>query len=177
MVEQESTHVEEWRPVVGYETEYEVSDYGRVRRTLQTRGTQCGILKQWQQKSGHKNVRLSSGNVSRLARVHRLVLEAFVGPCPALQMCRHDDGDPRNNRKSNLSWGTSQQNQLDRRKHGTDSRGERCVHAKLTNEKVREMRQLRAETGMTYQDIADRYGVCRRVAARAISGESWGNVS
>jgi HNH endonuclease/NUMOD4 motif len=36
-------------------------------------------------------------------RVHRLVLEAFVGPCPPGQECRHLNGNPSDNR-----WDSSQ---------------------------------------------------------------------
>lgn len=50
----------------------------------------------------------------RNRRVHRLVLEAFVGPCPPGMECRHLDDDPRNNRLDNLAWG--------------DPRGERRRH-------------------------------------------------
>jgi hypothetical protein len=51
--------------------------------------------------------------------VHRLVLEAFVGPCPEGMECRHLDGDPANNRLENLRWGTHRENAADQVRHGT----------------------------------------------------------
>jgi hypothetical protein len=45
--------------------------------------------------------------------VHRLVLLAFVGPCPDGLEGLHWDDDPANNRLSNLRWGTPGDNQRD----------------------------------------------------------------
>jgi len=56
--------------------------------------------------------------------VHRLVLEAFVGPCPKGKQARHfPDRDPTNNNLCNLSWTTPLKNQRDRFRHGTSNRG------------------------------------------------------
>lgn len=51
-------------------------------------------------------------------RVHRLILEAFVGPCPDGMEARHKDGNPGNNRLDNLAWGTKEENTEDNRKSG-----------------------------------------------------------
>ena len=63
-------------------------------------------------------VRLSENGKSRIFRVHRLVLEAFVGPCPNGLEARHLDGNPANNNRNNLCWGTPAENTEDKRKHG-----------------------------------------------------------
>ncbi len=49
-------------------------------------------------------------------RLHRLICEAFHGPCPEGQECRHLDGDPSNNRPENLVALTKQQHH---KLHGT----------------------------------------------------------
>lgn len=83
--------------------------------------------------------------------VHRLVLEAFVGPCPSGEGARHfPDRDPSNNRLSNLQWATQKVNQRDRVFHGTDTPGEKSCRAKLTEEKVREIRAEYRERPKTY---------------------------
>jgi hypothetical protein len=52
--------------------------------------------------------------------VHRLVLEAFVGPCPIGMQCRHfPDPNPANCNLKNLQWGTPMENTEDKRVHGT----------------------------------------------------------
>jgi hypothetical protein len=67
--------------------------------------------------------------------VHRLVLEAFVGPCPpGMEACHFPDRDPHNNSAKNLSWGTPKRNHRHRLIHGTDPTGERNPFAKLTDE-------------------------------------------
>jgi hypothetical protein len=43
-------------------------------------------------------------------KVHRLVCEAFNGPCPPGMVCMHKDENAKNNRPSNLLWGTQREN-------------------------------------------------------------------
>ena len=116
-----------WRPVAGCEGQYEVSNLGRVRSLdrIGTQGTRWGrsmsvrlkgrILKPGTVAGGYQYVKI--GPVGAL--VHRLVLEAFAGPCPEGMECAHDDGNPANNHASNLRWATKIENQADRRRHGT----------------------------------------------------------
>src|SRR5262249_4354731 len=49
--------------------------------------------------------------------VHRLVLEAFVGPCPPGMEARHVNGIKTDNRLVNLQWGTHRQNMRDKATH------------------------------------------------------------
>ena len=107
---------EEWRPVVGFDG-YEVSDQGRVRswKWKQVRvltGRRHG-------RCGHVDVHISGPGGKSRPFVHRLVMEAFVGPKPPGLETRHLDGDPTNNRLSNLRYGTVSENQLDSVRHGT----------------------------------------------------------
>src|SRR4051794_31712386 len=46
--------------------------------------------------------------------VHRLVLEVFVGPCPAGMECCHADGNSLNNALDNLRWDTPEANEADK---------------------------------------------------------------
>lgn len=43
-------------------------------------------------------------------KVARLVCEAFHGPAKPGQVCMHRDENSRNNRPSNLAWGTQKEN-------------------------------------------------------------------
>ncbi|MEU2013072.1 NUMOD4 motif-containing HNH endonuclease [Nocardia sp. NPDC019302] len=117
---------ERWRPVVGWEGLYEVSDQGAVRslerRVVFSDGRariQPGrLLGQHRTQSGHLTVRLSLNKSSELRKVHRLVLLAFVGPPPPGTECCHNDGDATNNRVENLRWDTRSANTLDKVAHG-----------------------------------------------------------
>lgn len=108
-------HTEQWRSTT-VRPDYVVSDLGRIRSP---RGN---ILKPYTLKSGHQQVSL--GKV-RGQYVHRLVLEAFIGPCPpGMQACHWDD-DPSNNALSNLRWGTPSDNGHDRTRNGRNPMAER----------------------------------------------------
>jgi len=109
--------------------------------------------------------------------VHRLVLEAFVGPCPEGMECRHLDGDPTNNRLSNLCWGTKMENHADRVTHGTDFRGARCPLARLTEEDVRNIRaQHRGKYG-EHVRLAKIFNVSPSTIACVARGATWKEIS
>lgn len=100
-----------WVPVPGH-PRYDVSDDGQVRSRVT--GTPR-VLKPFADSSGHLQVRLyrpQGGHVNAL--VHRLVLEAFRGPCPDGIEVRHLDDNPERNVLSNLAYGTRSENQVDR---------------------------------------------------------------
>lgn len=124
------TTEEEWRPVVGYEGVYSVSSLGNVRRDKQSPGAVRGrILKASEGHRGHLEVDLSNGSHSRRYLVHRLVLEAFIGPCPEGKEALHGDGTPGNNRVANLRWGTKHENRMDSVRHGTHANAKK-THCK-----------------------------------------------
>src|SRR3972149_1183846 len=95
---------EEWRPVVGWEGWYEVSNLGRVRRIKEAAGTRRGHILRWAVggKPPYPRVFLCREGKVLTKRVHRLVAEAFLGPCPEGQEVNHKDGDKANPRASNL---------------------------------------------------------------------------
>lgn len=125
--------MERWLPIPGYAGAYEVSDQGRVRSLPQTtsdgRRLKAKILKGRPQRSGHLSVNLTADGVNRNARVHRLVLLAFIGSAPAGMHALHLDGNPTNNRLDNLRWGTPSQNSLDAVAHGVHPQA-RKTHCK-----------------------------------------------
>lgn len=127
---------EQWRDVVGYEGLYQVSSEGRVRSLDRTYGSRLykGKLMNpsLEARSGYRVLGLHRNNKSRPARVHNLVLEAFVGPRPPRHDARHLNGDPTDNRLENLAWGTRRQNCIDAQIHGTWAHGESHGNAKLT---------------------------------------------
>ena len=108
---------------------------------------------------GYLRVKCGSGTQYR---VHRLVLEAFIGPCPDGMECCHNDGDPGNNRLDNLRWDTHSANSLDAVRHGTHpgfcNKGEKHPKAKLTESDVLRIRSL-AKEGVRNIDLAKGYGV------------------
>ncbi len=102
----------------------------------------------------------------------RLILQAFVGPCPNGMECCHNDGNPANNHVDNLRWDTRKNNVADTIKHGRHPCGESSGQAKLTDAKVRKARQFRRE-GKLHQEIADILGVSRTAITVLLGGKTW----
>lgn len=155
---------EEWRPVVGYEGHFEVSDLGRVRSLPRMRSGPCGrptkvcgrILMAQTDRKGYKRLILNKDG-KRLRLVHRLVAESFLGPGTGKDV-NHKNGDPGDNRLVNIEWATRQQNILHKHRVLGRGRGQDNNHAKLTEAHAIEALGL-ANTGLTLREAAERYGV------------------
>lgn len=166
---------EEWRPVVGYEDRYEVSEFGKIRNIRRPRKP---LLKQWTKKPyGHKTVNIiGNNNVRRGRLVHVLVLEAFFGPKQDGQETRHLDGDSSNNHISNLKWGTHIENMADSIRHGTfffaGNIGEENMHSKLMEKDVIEIKRM-LNNGKRGKDIAVKYGVTAAAIHLIKKGKNW----
>lgn len=110
---------------------------------------------------------------------HRLVLEAFVGPCPVGLLCCHADGNPANNRLSNLRWDTQAANVEDAKRHGThhvfDNRGERNGRRKLTEVTVLEMRRL-SDEGVPRDQLRLRFGVGKTTVNYVVRRLIWTHI-
>src|SRR5262245_52174442 len=109
-------------PIEGFPG-YRIGDEGSVWSCR--RGPQWRQLTISLQLNGYPYVSLQTGTRrgSHKSTVHRLVLEAFMGPCPPGLQCRHLDGNRQNNRLDNLTWGSASDNEADKRHHGTTQQG------------------------------------------------------
>lgn len=113
--------METWRPVVGFEGRYEVSDAGRVRsldarvRYVDRAGREGFRLHQGKVLSarisaGSRYVRVALAPSKTFRMVHTLVAEAFCGPRPDGYVAMHLDGNRRNNCADNIAWGSQSEN-------------------------------------------------------------------
>jgi hypothetical protein len=193
----------EYRPVSCFPG-YRVGSDGSVwscwaKRSLGIgRGAAYFIGKEWKPmkcrpniKSGYLQVMLSAGKRKCLRHVHRLVLEAFVGPCPdGMEVCHDPDRDKTNCRLDNLRWDTRANNHADKIKHGTTCRGDRHYSrtrpesvprgerhhaAKITEAIVREIRSL-ATRGVPRPVIQRKFGLSEAGVRRVIIRETWAHV-
>jgi hypothetical protein len=161
---------------------YSIGDDGSIWSQLYPSGKGRWRRGEWKRLKPypHRNGSLLIQLGARKYYVHRLVLEAFVGPCPDGMECRHLDGNPSNNRLDNLAWGTHSENERDKVRHGTSGTvcqlGIANASAKLTDEKVREMRRRHAE-GATASSIARELGVSHETARKVVTGMRWKHVS
>lgn len=174
---------EEWRPVVGFEGLYSVSDAGRIKShpRLVERSTSAYTTKERFMRPArgvdqpYWTLRLTKDRVTVTRSVHHLVLMAFVAPMPEGMEGCHNDGDTANNAKSNLRWDTRSSNHADKNAHGTSPTGERHPQAKLTEEAVLALRKRRA-AGASFAVLANEFGVTRMTAHRAATGTSWSHI-
>lgn len=174
---------EEWKEIPDYYGLYEASDFGGIRGIDRIAGGQNGkrkwpgkILKQKRNGQEHLQVRLSKDGFAKMHYVHRLVLSAFIGPCPkGMEACHYPDVSPANNALDNLRWDTHKGNCADTEIHGTRMKGEKNPFAKLTVESVIKARQLRL-TGKTLKEIGDEFGVSLSSIHMVLAGKTWRHV-
>ena len=148
------------KQIPGY-PDYSVTKDGRVW-SKPRRCTKGGWLKPGKDKFGYLHVVLCNGK-THVKRIHRIVLETFVGPRPLGMECRHLDGNPINNRLENLKWGTRSENQQDAVRHGTSgglkSRGERGYFSKLSDRDRRLIFSVYHDGAYTRRELADHFGM------------------
>ena len=90
----------EWRPVVGYEGLYEVSNYGDVKSAYTNK-----ILSHCTSE-GYHYVALYKDGTRHNKQVHRLVGEAFLPNPQNYPILNHKDENRKNNYHKNLEWCT-----------------------------------------------------------------------
>lgn len=160
---------ENWKPVVGHEGAYEVSDLGRVRSLPRSapvmladgRVTQRRLpgktLKPGLDSAGYLSVQL--GRKAGSVRVHWLVLSAFVGPAPAGAQRLHNDGCRTNNALANLRYGTRSENMQDLFRHGqralSADQVELIRERKAAGFEPNDKKKLAAEFGVSISTIND----------------------
>lgn len=110
--------------------------------------------------------------VRKLETVHRLVLSAFAGPPPPdAPFALHNDGNPRNNKSSNLRWGTHQENMLDSVSHGTHAgRANGKAQAAFSPQEIEKLREEFAAGNVTIRAMALSHGCGYLTMHRAVFG-------
>ena len=98
---------EYWKPVVGYEGHYQVSNFGRVKSIKFGKER---ILKPKKNKFGYLCINLYKNNIKKEYKVHRLVAEAFIDNPDNLPQVNHRDENKLNNNADNLEWCTHEYN-------------------------------------------------------------------
>ena len=172
---------EEWRPITGYEGCYEVSNFGRVRSLTRLLPFGGGVgLRQGRTckpetcHAGHRRIRLHKEGRGARFFVHRLVLGAFVGPCPIGMEAAHNDNDPTNNKVSNLRWDTRSGNHQDKHKFGTFPVGEKASRSILTEDQVRQIMFFKGT--ISQAQLAENHGVCPQTISAIHRGKSWSHL-
>ena len=167
---------EVWKPIAGYEGKYSISNYGRVKNTSCIHRTKMGmILNPWEGNKHYLYITLSKDSKRKTFAAHRLVLDAFVGKNPGGKQCAHWDGDPHNNRVSNLRWATAKENCADRDRQGRTAKGEKQGSSVLDEKAVKSILKLK-NSGMSKYEVGHLACVSYSTIERIWMGESWRDV-
>lgn len=181
---------EEWRPVVGYEGVYIVSESGAVMRIKAARGARINhCLKSAISNCGYFVVVLTPP--MKMFLVHRIVARAFLGiPPEGEEQVNHKDAIKTNNHYSNLEYVSPQGNSDHAAAHGLVPsgenhwskhqpekvhRGSNCHLSKLTEELVREIRNLCPKIHKT-KIVAAKYSVSKSTIKLIRNGTIWRHV-
>jgi hypothetical protein len=160
--------VEQWKPVLGYEGLYEVSDQGRVK-------SRKGFITPKPTNNGYLRTDLWKSGVRWRPTIHRLVAEHFI---PNLRQCpqvNHKDGNKSNNAAQNLEWCTASENAL----HAVELRGrhgEKAPTAKLTERDVIAINVM-LEKGVSGSWLANVFGVTNAQISHIRKGQQWRRVN
>lgn len=101
---------EEWRPIVGFEGLYEVSNKGKVKSLNYSRTKKSRIMKATKYSNGYMVVQLCKNKLKIHKSVHRLVAETFIPNPNNYPQINHKDEDKTNNHVNNLEWCTAKYN-------------------------------------------------------------------
>lgn len=172
-----------WKPIPGLPN-CEASSFGRVRyfkRGWRPHVQSWRVLKGWVETPRKRYRRFVVRIAGRKYAVHRLVLLAFVGPCPpGMQGCHHDD-DSSNNHLENLRWDTQKANAADAIRNGVlfgpkTGKGKivgSANHRSLLSEA--DVRSIRAVTNYwgVNADLARQFNVCPSAILSVRSRRTW----
>ncbi len=176
---------ESWKPVVNFEGYYEVSDMGRVRslgRRIRSAITHSKkqyrrprILRGGTVGGRYRNISFCVEGVETTWLVHKIVMEAFVGPTPDGLEINHKNGNKQDNRLDNLEFVTHKTNMIHARETGllVTPRGEASGGAILNNAQVSVIQTLLATSTLSYTQIAKAFGVSRTTISQINAGRTW----
>lgn len=161
-----------WAPVYGFEETHEVSTDGQVRRLACTFVNKLGhrkesaarLLKPTLKSNSYYHLTLWVSGEQKTLHLHRIVLEAFIGPCPEGMEGLHKNGVRSDNYLENLRWGTHVENCADRSRHGKSQ-------FVLTYEEALQIRDCRGR--LRQADVAEMYGVSQPTISAIQLGKIW----
>ena len=118
--------MEEWRDIPGYETYYQASSLGNIRRLNSIVAGRCNtlrrlagdVLKLQKNSNGYITVGFCINHSCKYQRVHRLVCMAFHPNSENKKFVNHKDGNKTNNHIDNLEWCTKSENEIHAYKTG-----------------------------------------------------------
>lgn len=167
---------EQWREIEDYEGLYQVSTFGRVR-SLKRKTTKGKIVKQMF-RNRYLFADLSKNGYRKSYSVGRLVALSHIPNPLNKPWVNHIDGNTKNNHVDNLEWCTPSENM----QHAFDTglkkptRGEDNPRAKLTTEKVKQIRAWYATGHWRVTALGRAFGVSHQAISDIIKRKKWKHI-
>jgi len=161
----------EIRDVVGYNGLYQVDNFGKV---WSVRGNY--YLIQRINKYGYPIVDLHQNGQRTTWKVHRLVGMAFLSNPFNKPFVHHKDHNKKNNVVTNLEWVTHQENVDYAKQHGVLARGSKNGSSKLIEHQVIQIRHQYNNTGISIDNLCNRYNVSKTTIYGIVNNKTWTHV-
>lgn len=186
-----TNEIEIWKPIIGYELLYEVSNFGRIKypnksivrrrknsseKTSQYRTEKFSIGHTT--KKGYLSIKLQNGFSLKSIVVHRLVAIHFIPNPDNLPQVNHKDGNKKNNNVDNLEWCDNSHNIKHAYAHGLLSRkGEKQNTCKIKESDVLELRDFYLKNPNSLLKVyAKKLNISTTSVCRIIKRKSWTHI-
>jgi transposase len=168
-------NTERWIPISEFKG-YEVSDLGRIKSFLQSKGVSLKILRQYKNNGGYLYSNLYKNKKSKSKTVHRLVALEFITNPENKPQVNHLKGNKTDNRVSELEWNTRSENELHAHLNGLKKslKGINTISNKLTEQQVLEIRNI--GRSISQRKIAEIYLVSHRTVCSILNRKLWKHI-
>lgn len=177
-----------WKDVVGWETFYAVSSFGRLKRLpvkikcLSRTGNPIEKIFKERIRKAHKNrdgylyTGLTKSGISKTLKIHRLVAEAFLPVIKGKPHIDHIDGNKHNNNVSNLRWCTHSENITFGWATGAYNNIGSLHGNAVLNENIVKQIKIKIASGETLISLAKQYSVSSSTISCIKTGKLWKHV-
>lgn len=162
---------EVWKPVVGFEGVYCVSNFGNIKGVVRSGSTGKPLHPQMNH-NGYMMVHLYNHPKHKVTTVHRIVATAFIPNPENKRTVNHIDGNKKNNRVDNLEWATHGENHRHAYRIGLKVTTERQrATASATGKRTCALNRPKKPVNMIMADGSRKYFESAHEAARFVAGD------
>ena len=160
------------KDIPGFEGRYAATEDGKIwSYPKKSKKYQEGFIEGWV-RNGYRMLTIDE----KAIRWHRLIAQTFLPNPLELPFVNHLNGKKLDNRIQNLEWCTAQRNVQHAFDTGLMSKGSKSVHSLLTEQEVLEIKILLKSNRLTFEKIAQLYGISVGAIEKIFTGRSWKDV-